>query len=74
MFELYDKRRCEVLGCTETKADAVEMGKKALTMSWPSRRLEDLVIRPTVEPPIRSTVLPGFLPQKKSRNKASNSK
>ena len=74
MFELYDKRRCEVLGCTETKADAVEMGKKALTMSWPSRRLEDLVIRPTVEPPIRSSVLPGFLPKKKSRTKVSSSK
>ncbi|OUV76393.1 MAG: hypothetical protein CBC91_06345 [Rickettsiales bacterium TMED131] len=60
MFEVYDKRRCEVLGQTRTKAEAVQMGAKALEFSWPSRRIGDLVIRQAQEPPVKTTLLPGF--------------
>jgi|TARA_B100000073_G_C23660757_1_gene544462 hypothetical protein len=71
VFEVYDKRRCEVIAQTDCKTKAVELGKKSLMMAFPSRRLEDIVIRKSIEPPISVSRLPGFLdpnaPQRKRK-------
>jgi len=69
LFEVYDKRRCEVIAQTDCKTKAVEMGKKSLMMAFPSRRLEDIVIRKSIEPPISVSRLPGYLDPKKSPRK-----
>jgi hypothetical protein len=75
LFEVYDKRRCEVIAQTDCKTKAVEMGKKSLMMAFPSRRLEDIVIRKSIEPPISVSRLPGYLdPNKPPRKKRSRRK
>ena len=69
MFEVYDKRRGEVIAQTDCKTKAVEMGKKSLMMAFPSRRLEDIVIRKSLEPPLRISRLPGYLDPNASKKK-----
>tara|TARA_B100001059_G_scaffold214161_1_gene230674 strand:+ start:815 stop:1042 length:228 start_codon:yes stop_codon:yes gene_type:complete len=64
LFDVYDRRRCEVIAQTDCKTKAVDMGKRSLNTAFPSRRLEDIVIRRTIEPPIRISMLPGYLAPK----------
>lgn len=60
MFEVYDKRRCEVIGQALHKTTAIEIGRQALMARAPSRRIYDLVVRKCFEPPVKTSLLPGF--------------
>lgn len=52
MFEVFDRRRGEVVGMSDTKRMAVMLGIKSLT-AVPRRSVEDLVVRVQKHPPVR---------------------
>lgn len=56
MFEVWDRHHQEVVGLATTKQEAISLGRHAL-VHFPRRQVNDLVIRPKSEPPIRISKL-----------------
>lgn len=52
MFEVFDRKRGEVVGISDTKKMAITLGIKSLT-AMPRRSVEDLVVRVQKQAPVR---------------------
>lgn len=70
MYEVWDRRRQELVGLAHSKTEAIELGTNALKLP-PKRDRRDLIVRLHIAPPLRvfnTKWQPTSKPRKHHRN------